>query len=170
MNVLLTGANGFIGGYILGALLAAGHSVVPAVRRPEEIDRFLPATAAIRIDMNRDVETEDWIDRLSGIDAVVNCAGVLQGRPGQSIDAIHAAAPKALFEACRRAGVYRVIQISTISAEAGANTAYAATKQEADRFLAETELDWIILRPSMPGIWRWLRQPTHLRCRRNTTR
>jgi nucleoside-diphosphate-sugar epimerase len=149
MKILLSGANGFIGRYLMGALLAAGHEVVPAVRRPEEIDRLLPEPAAIRVDMNRDVRPEDWLERLAGIDVVVNCAGVLQGRPGQSIAAIHAAAPKALFEACRRAGVRRVIQISAISAEPGAGTAYAATKLAADRFLAATDLDWVIVRPSL---------------------
>ncbi|MDB5360229.1 MAG: hypothetical protein JWO51_1526 [Rhodospirillales bacterium] len=149
MHVLLTGANGFIGRYIMGALLAAGHHVVPAVRRPAEIDGLLPAPAAIRVDMNRDVVPEDWLGRLVGIDAVINCAGVLQGRPGQSIGAIHEAAPKALFEACRRAGVRRVIQISAVSAEPAADTAYAATKHAADSFLATLDLDWVILRPSL---------------------
>ncbi|HEV2677771.1 MAG TPA: SDR family oxidoreductase [Aliidongia sp.] len=149
MQVLLTGANGFIGRYIMAALMSAGHHVVPAVRRPAEIDRLLPAPAAIRVDMNRDVRPEDWQPRLAGIDAVVNCAGVLQGRPGQSIGAIHEEAPKALFEACRRAEVRRVIQISAISAEPAADTAYAATKYAADRHLAGLDLDWVILRPSL---------------------
>jgi len=149
MHVLLTGANGFIGRYIMGALLAAGHHVVPAVRRPAEVDGLLPAPAAIRVDMNRDIRPEDWLDRLAGIDAVINCAGVLQGRPGQSIEAIHDAAPKALFEACRRAGVRRVIQISAVSAEPAADTAYAATKHAADVFLATLDLDWVVLRPSL---------------------
>jgi uncharacterized protein YbjT (DUF2867 family) len=149
MNVLLTGANGFIGRYVMGALLAAGHHVVPAVRRPAEIDGLLPARGAIQVDMNRDIRPEDWRDRLTDIDAVVNCAGVLQGRPGQSIGAIHEAAPKALFEACRRAGVRRVIQISAISADPAADTAYAATKHAADRFLATLDLDWVVLRPSL---------------------
>ncbi|GGF45333.1 nucleoside-diphosphate sugar epimerase [Aliidongia dinghuensis] len=148
-RVLLTGANGFIGRYLMGHLLAAGYHVVPAVRRPEEIDRLETAPAAIRVDMNRDVRPEDWLPRLDGIDVVINCAGVLQGRPGQSIEAIHEAAPKALFEACRRAGVSRVIQISAISAELSAGTEYALTKLAADRFLATTDLDWVILRPSL---------------------
>lgn len=87
--------------------------------------------------------------RLAGIDAVINCAGILQGRPGQSAQAIHAAAPIALFTACGRAGVKRVIQISAISAEAGARTAYAATKREADTFLTRSDLDWVVLRPSL---------------------
>lgn len=149
MNVLLTGANGFLGRYLLACLLSAGHHVVPAVRRLAETDKLLPAPVSIAVDFNRDIRPEDWLARLAGIDAVINCAGILQGRPGQSIEAIHAAAPAALFAACREAGVKRVIQISAISAEAGAGTAYAATKREADAFLASTDLDWVVLRPSL---------------------
>jgi uncharacterized protein YbjT (DUF2867 family) len=149
MNILLTGANGFIGRYLLAQLVAAGHQVIPAVRRPSETDKLLPAAASIAVDFNRDTRPEDWTHRLVGIDAVINCAGVLQARPGQSIAAIHSAAPKALFAACAIAGVRRVIQISAISAEAGAGTEYASTKRDADAFLAASDLDWVILRPSL---------------------
>jgi uncharacterized protein YbjT (DUF2867 family) len=149
MRILLTGANGFIGRYLLAGLLAAGHDVIPAVRRPDETDRLLPAPRSIRIDLNRDTQPGDWLPRLADIDAVINAAGILQARPGQSISAIHAGAPKALFEACRQSGVKRAIQISAISAEADAGTAYAATKREADEFLQASDLDWIVLRPSL---------------------
>jgi len=149
MNVLLTGANGFIGRYLLAALVGAGHRVVPAVRRPRETDRLLGRPASVAVDFNRDTRPEDWLPRLAGIDAVINCAGILQGRPGQSVAAIHAAGPKALFAACSAAGVRRVIQISAISAEPAAGTAYAATKRQADDYLATTDLDWIVLRPSL---------------------
>lgn len=110
---------------------------------------MLPEPASINIDFNRDVTPEDWIPRLNGIDAVINCAGILRARPGQSIQSIHALAPKALFTACQMAGVRRVIQISAISADSTAGTAYAQTKLDADRFLMETDLDWIVLRPSL---------------------
>ena len=149
MRILLTGANGFIGRYLLAGLLAAGHEVIPAVRRPQEADRLLPAPRAIKVDFNRDTKTRDWLPRLAGIEAVINCAGILHPSRGQSIAAIHAGAPKALFEACRQAGVKRAIQISAISAEASARTAYAATKLDADRFLQASDLDWIVLRPSL---------------------
>lgn len=149
MNILLTGASGFIGRYLLASLAQAGHHVVPAVRRPAEADRLLAEPASIAVDLNRDTRVEDWLPRLAGIDAVINCAGVLQGRPGQSMRAVHTTAPTALFAACLRAGVKRVIQISAISAEQAAGTAYALTKRAADEFLAATDLDWIVLRPSL---------------------
>src|SRR5260221_623900 len=73
VRVLLTGANGFIGRYLLAGLVQAGHDVVPAVRRPVETDRLLSHPTSIRVDFNRDVEPAIWLPRLAGIDAVVNC-------------------------------------------------------------------------------------------------
>jgi nucleoside-diphosphate-sugar epimerase len=60
VRVLLTGANGFIGRYLLGALLQAGHEVVPAVRRPEETDRLLTRPASVKVDFNHATEPADW--------------------------------------------------------------------------------------------------------------
>ncbi len=151
MKILLTGANGFIGRHILARLVAARHEVVPAVRHPDETDRLLPKPTSIKVDLNQDVTPEIWLPRLVGVDAVINCAGVLQGSRKQNIAAIHSEAPIALFRACAAAGVRRVIQISAISAVEGAGTAYAASKKRADDFLAASgdALDWIVLRPSL---------------------
>lgn len=147
MRILLTGANGFIGRYLMAGLEAAGHTVVPAVRNPAALNR--PDLEALAIDFNRDTSPADWASRLVNIDCVINCAGVLQSTAGQSAEAIHAAAPIALFEAARAAGIRRVIQISAISAEPDAGTEYAETKLAADRHLAGMDLDWVIVRPSL---------------------
>jgi uncharacterized protein YbjT (DUF2867 family) len=149
MRILLTGANGFIGAHLTTALLATGHHVVGAVRKPASFQRRFPQAEAIAIDLNRDITIEAWLPRLAGIDAVINCAGILQSEIGQSATAIHYLAPKALFDACARLGIRRVIQISAISADAGAGTAYAATKLLADTHLRSLDLDWIVLRPSL---------------------
>jgi len=157
MRILLTGANGFVGKYLLAHLRGAGHQVIPAVRKPltdppENPAHQSPAAAdetPIAVNFNDDVNPDVWLPRLKGIDVVINCAGVLQQSRGQSIDAIHALAPRALFTACQQAGVRRVIQISAISADAAAGTAYAATKQQADEFLKTCDLDWVIVRPSL---------------------
>lgn len=59
MNILLTGANGFIGKYLLAHLLAAGHRVVPAVRNLAAAGRLLPEPRSIFADLNRDTQPED---------------------------------------------------------------------------------------------------------------
>lgn len=148
MRILLLGAAGFIGRELLAALAARGHRVVAAVRRRGPVVP-LGAHAVVTIDLNAATEPADWTDALADCDAVVNCAGVLQGTRGQSIDAIHARAPIALFRACEAAGVRRVVQVSAISAERSAGTEYALTKLAADDYLRSTSLEWTVVRPSL---------------------
>src|SRR5258708_26743983 len=148
MRVLLLGAGGFIGRELFAALTARGHRVVAAVRDPASAPPFA-CEPAMAIDMNQDVEVAAWLPRLAGIDAVVNCAGVLQGTRSQSIDAIHRRSPIALFDACARVGVRRVVQISAISAERAAGTPYALTKLAAADHLRASGLDWAVVRPSL---------------------
>ncbi|MFO1079894.1 MAG: SDR family oxidoreductase [Reyranellaceae bacterium] len=149
MRVLLTGANGFIGAQLLVGLRARGHVVVAAVRDVAAFGRRWPGVDAIPVDFNRDTAASDWRSRLAGIDAVINCAGVLQGGRGQDIEAIHATSPIALFDACVEAGVRRVVQISAISADDEAGTPYSLTKKRADDHLRRLDLDGVVLRPSL---------------------
>lgn len=146
MRVLVTGAYGFIGAHIAAALTAAGHEVVCAVRRARVDGRF-PGLAAIACDMARDVRVEDWLPRLGGIDAVVNCAGILRECGADTYAAVHEQAPLALFQACVRRGVRRVIQISALGDPADGD--FIASKHRGDAALAALELDWLVLRPSL---------------------
>lgn len=147
-RILLLGAGGFIGRELAAALAARGHRVVAGVRtRPAQAP--FGVHEMVSIDLNRATTPEAWTPLLGGVDAVVNCAGILQGTRAQSIEAIHARAPIALFDACVHAGVRRVVQVSAISAEPAAGTAYAATKHAADEHLRSTGLEWIVVRPSL---------------------
>ena len=140
MRVLLTGAHGFIGTYVAAALRAAGHAVVACVRVPR-------GSGEVGCDLATDVDPADWLPRLGGIGAVVNCAGVLRETDTQTFAAVHAAAPIALFRACVQAGVGKVVQVSALGeAEDGA---FIASKHRADAALATLDLDWTVLRPGL---------------------
>ncbi|MCF4164215.1 SDR family oxidoreductase [Zavarzinia compransoris] len=149
MNVLVLGGNGFIGGHVVAALVKRGHHVTVAMRRPPRPPSPDPRLGHARVDLARDVEASAWAPRLAGIDAVVNCAGILQARPGQPIDAVHHRGPAALFAACEAAGVRRVVHVSAISARPDADTDYARTKCAGDTALMASALDWVILKPSL---------------------
>lgn len=123
--------------------------MVAAVRDPAAFRRKWPEVEAFAADFNRDVTLEAWRSRLAGVEAVINCAGVLHGGRGQDIEAIHATAPIALFDACAAAGIRRVVQVSAISADDEAGTEYALTKKRADDHLRRLPVDWTILRPSL---------------------
>ncbi|MDP6708061.1 MAG: NAD(P)H-binding protein [Alphaproteobacteria bacterium] len=148
-RVLVTGASGFIGRYIVAALRQAGHEVVGCARNLSAARRAIPDIDWLPADMNRDLTPEAWAPRLDGVDAIVNCAGILQGGGGDNIEAIHATSPIALFRAAEAAGIRRVVQVSALGADAEAGTAYADSKRTADDYLATTALEWIVLRPSL---------------------
>lgn len=149
MKVLLLGATGFIGRHVAARLVSEGHAVVAAVRNVGSTTRRFPGIEAVRVDLNRMTTPADWTPLLSRIDAVVNCAGILQSGAGQSAHAIHTLAPIALFQACEGAGVQRIVQVSAVSADADAGTEYAATKKAADDDLRSRSVQWVLLRPSL---------------------
>jgi uncharacterized protein YbjT (DUF2867 family) len=142
MRVLVAGAEGFIGRHIVVALKAAGHDVVAGVRR-----LATGSSQSIGCDFSRDLDPNVWIPRLSGVDVVVNAIGILRPSQANSFERVHVLGPKALFEACVTARVWRVIQISALGSSAAGE--YLASKHRGDAELAKLDLDWTILRPSL---------------------
>ena len=148
MQVLLTGATGFIGRAIAAALRGAGHTVHTGHSPRRHHGTGVP------MDFARDTDAATWLPRLQGIDAVVNAVGVLRNTPQRPIDAVHHHTPVALFEACQQAGVRHVVQISALSVQSG-TTRYARTKRAADEHLLglaaapSSPLRGVVLRPSV---------------------
>lgn len=142
MKILFCGASGFVGRHLEKALLEAGHQVTRGVRQPRN-------TNDIAIDYRNDTEIATWLPRLSGIEAVVNSAGVLRDSTAQPMSKLHDAVPRALFAAAAQSGVKRIVQISALGVGTGIPTAYMQSKQKADDFLQTLNVDWAILRPSL---------------------
>jgi uncharacterized protein YbjT (DUF2867 family) len=149
MRVLVTGAYGLIGSATLARLNRDGHELIAAGRSIEEARRRLPYARWITADFARLTTVEAWLPLIDGVDAVVNCVGVLQDGPRDDVTAVQVAATCALFDACARAGVRRVIHVSAIGADADGPSAFSRTKAKADTHLASLDLDWVILRPGL---------------------
>jgi uncharacterized protein YbjT (DUF2867 family) len=150
LRVLLTGATGLIGRAVLAGLTREGHAVVAVARGAGAAARLPEAAKCIALDIAKATRPADWLPHLSCIDAVVNCAGVLQDSPRDSTAGVHTDGAAALFAACEQAGVRRVVQISAIGVDrAGAATAFARTKLAGDKALMAHNLEWVILRPSV---------------------
>ncbi len=149
MHILITGASGFIGSHLTRALLKEGHRITAAVRDPETFCARHPDARAVGVDFTRALRPGDWLHALHGVDAVVNAVGIIRETGRQTFQALHQQAPIALFQACRETGVKRVIQISALGADEGAESRYHLTKRAADDRLADSGLDWTVLRPSI---------------------
>lgn len=149
MHALLIGATGFIGSAIAARLKAGNMQVTAVTRSTGGIARRLGADRLIRLDLRRATRPEDWLAALDGVDAVVNAAGVLQDSARDSTRAVHIDAPAALYAACAKAGVRRIVHISAMGAGEAGLTPFSTTKHDADAALMRTDLDWVILRPSV---------------------
>jgi uncharacterized protein YbjT (DUF2867 family) len=149
MRVLVTGAYGLIGGAVLARLHRDGHELTGAGRALGQARLRAPYARWIEADYDRLTLAGDWLALLTGIEAVVNCVGVLQDGARDDVRRVQVAATTALFAACERAGVRRVVHISAIGASRSAPTLFARSKAEAEDDLMGRYLDWAILRPGL---------------------
>ncbi|MBK9347047.1 MAG: NAD-dependent epimerase/dehydratase family protein [Burkholderiales bacterium] len=136
MNILLTGATGFLGRHIHTALLQAGHTVLPVAR-------------SLGHDFNRLQTPADWAGLLSGVDAVINAVGIIGETRYQRFDVLHTRAPQALFAAAQAAGIGRVVQISAQGADETAFSAYHLSKRAADDAVRALSHPGWVLRPGL---------------------
>lgn len=146
MRVLVLGASGFIGAAVTARLVAAEHRVVGVSRRRGGEH---PLVEWIHLDIAWAKTPEDWRPHLDGIDAVVNCAGVLQNAGGDSARGVHVDGIAALAAACEQAGVRRFVHISAIGADRESVSTFSSTKKAGEEALMARRLDWVILRPSV---------------------
>lgn len=148
MRILLTGASGFIGHHLLQALLAEGHHVVCAQRRPAPGSE--PRLTAIHADFVHDTDKSTWLARLSNIDVVINTVGIFRESGRQTFARLHVETPRALFAACAESHeVQMVIQLSALGADRDADTGYHLSKKAADDYLASLPVRAYIVQPSL---------------------
>ena len=149
MRILLIGAGGLIGSAVAARLKRDGHEIVAVGRGGGPAARRVPADRWVTLDLRRATTPEAWLPHLAGIDAVVNCAGVLQDSAATPPGKVHRETPMALWRACEVSGVRRVIHFSALGVDRGGITDFSTSKFEGDRALEMSGLDWIVLRPSV---------------------
>jgi 2-alkyl-3-oxoalkanoate reductase len=115
MKLLITGASGFLGQYVVAEALRRGHQV-RAVVRPTSNEKRLawhnhPEVKLVRIDLRR---KDGIVDAVRGVDAVIHLAAVKDGE-FYSRFAGTVIATENLLEAMVAARVLRLIDISSFS-------------------------------------------------------
>ncbi|MBL8521199.1 MAG: sugar nucleotide-binding protein [Betaproteobacteria bacterium] len=139
MRILIIGSNGFIARHVRAALVAEGHAVRGAARRPHDGD--------IACDLRRDTTPDAWRARIAPFDAVIHCAGVLSG-PRDELDAVHRAAPAAIAAVCAQAHK-PLLHLSALNLDLAPDTPYFSTKRAGEDEIRHAHPGTIIVRPSV---------------------
>ena len=149
MKILVLGGYGLIGLSITKALIAVGHEVTGLGRSVRKGEAAAPGVTWIGRDLSHMTEAEDWTHVLTGIDVVVNAAGVLQDGMNDRVMAVQRDAVRALATACKPAGVRQIIQISAPGVSESSDTVFYRSKAEGDAAVKASGIDWVIFRPGL---------------------
>ena len=143
MKVIVFGGAGFIGSAIAAELRSHGHQVLTAGRNGCDVT----------VDFAYDQSSEAYAAIVREADIVVNAAGILIERGGNTFDAVYVKAPTALLAACAAERVARVVHISGLglTSKSCGHIAgkYTAAKLACERAVHACPVDYAIVRPGL---------------------
>ncbi len=153
-SICVLGGTGFVGTRLVAALAREGWQITVPSRHPAAAGHIamIPALKLVPADVHDPAQLAALCaDR----QAVVNLVGILneRGRDGRGFEQAHVALVRKLVEACRRAGVDRLLHLSALNADADAGPShYLRSKGRAEHVIRDVsgpDLGWTIFRPSV---------------------
>ncbi len=149
--VTLFGGSGFIGRYAARELVKHGYRVRIAVRRPHLAGDCRLAGPPGWVDIvQTNIRNTPSIERaLEGADAAINLVGIMYEKGKQSFETAQREGARNVAEACKAAGISRLVHVSAIGADPKSSSPYGKTKGEAEAIVSEILPSAVILRPSI---------------------
>ena len=140
-TLAITGGTGFVGSHLLDAAFAEGHRVAALARRPQQSREgvtWVPGDLSNRPALNQLID---------GADAVVHVAGLLSASDEAAFDAANVEGTAAMLAAASAAGIRRFVFVSSLAAREPQLSMYGGSKARAEALVAQSGLDWAIVRP-----------------------
>lgn len=151
-NVFVIGATGGVGKRLCPMLVSAGHDVTGLSRDEKHASWFKQNQVSMASGDMMNMSVDELTELTQGFDVVVFSAGAA-GSGKDRTAMIDGEGPKTLIEAMKNNGIKRLYLVSAFP-EAGRTKGlgegfefYMKVKKEADVAVAESGLDWVILRP-----------------------
>jgi uncharacterized protein YbjT (DUF2867 family) len=147
MRILIAGATGSTGQILAHKVKQAGHTPIAMVRDSSDTSVLPEGCDSVKADLtNLDQSV------VHGADVVVFAAGAGGGSSKDATDAVDRNGAKALIGAAQSAGIRRFVMLSSIGADAPSNGPdgmqhYLDAKHEADEYLKNADIEYIIVRP-----------------------
>ena len=146
MNVLVTGAAGFIGPKVVHALRARDLPVRALVRRPERASRL--ASWGAEVVAGDVTDPASLRTAVAGCTHVVHLVSIIQGRPAD-FERVMTDGTRNLVAAAQGAGVERFVLMSALGTTDEANPVpYFRAKAQMEQAVRDSGLEHVIFRPS----------------------
>jgi UDP-glucose 4-epimerase len=169
-NLLITGASGFIGSYLVETALSKGYNTIAAVR-PSSNKQYLkdPELHFLELDFKSDQTLDhairEFVQRFGRIDYIIHNAGVTRANKNEEYDQVNFDNTKRLVHALQRNNQVpeKFVLISSLAAYGPAKnsvqikstvqkdplTAYGRSKFKAEEFLYSLkEFPFVIINPT----------------------
>jgi len=151
VNVLVSGGTGFVGSAVVEELLRRGERVAVLGRDAGRIrdrfgDRVEPRAADVR-------EPSQLAGAFAGVDVVVNAvqfpnSPIENPGKGWTFEEVDLKGTRNQVDAAKAAGVRRFVYVSGVGAAKDAARHWFRYKWEAEHYLQNSGLEWVIVRPT----------------------
>ncbi len=153
LKIVVTGATGYVGHYVLRELLERGHEVTAISRSGAKSStasgKNLATFDGVKY-IGADVATGRNLETaFAGADAVVHLVGIISEHKDQTFANVHVGGTKNVLEAAKKAGVKRYLHMSALGAAANAMSGYSSSKFAAEELVRASGLEYTIFRPSL---------------------
>ncbi len=150
MNILVTGATGFVGSHLLDKLQIGRHRV-RCIVAPFEMKAAQELKSRGFEAVVADIMDRDQVMRAvpEGLDAVFHLAGILTETRRVKFSDIHVKATRNLVDACVEKKVKRFIFTSAYGAAPDSQSANHRSKWECEKLIRMSGLDYTIVRPTI---------------------
>ncbi|MEO1967393.1 MAG: NAD-dependent epimerase/dehydratase family protein [Sphingomonadaceae bacterium] len=140
-TLAITGATGFVGQAVLDEAARQGLAVSALTRRPQAEREGISWVEGTLDDAHALRHLAEGSTAMLHIAALTNAAHPTQ------FEAANVAGTAAVIEACKHAGLERLVFVSSLSAREPDLSDYGASKARAEVLVRDSGLDWTIVRP-----------------------
>ena len=148
-KILLAGATGYLGQYILAALLREEYPTRIVVRNKSKLSPTLLTHPLLEV-VEAEVTQPDTLRGVcKGVHKVISTVGITRQKDGLTYEQVDFQANKNLLDEALREGVRKFIYVSVFKGEAMRHIAIGAAKERFVDALKASGLDYCIIRPSV---------------------
>lgn len=150
-KICILGGSGFVGRHLVNRLYKEGHQLRLLTRHPSRCKALfvLPDLAIVKADVH---DPAELARQFAGMDTVINLVGILHENKAGDFERNHVELPRKVVEACRNAGVKRLLHMSALGGNPEGLSNYQKSKGRGEALVRAAHtgsLQVTVFRPSV---------------------